>query len=327
MVEPAVSDDPYHYPAELLDLLIDTIPRLIRSKAGVLDFFTGAGVPDSMTADLRTRLRTNPDAVNKFAIARTVLNRINQGGDRTLRVRREVLKRVCEYEDFSTCWPEDRLKAQGLVASVRKTVNAKDSFTRMRQEQERERSERLRQRREVVEAEQRRRAERQALRSRLASLSSMENPQQRGLAFEKLLNDLFALDGFLVRESFTLKHGDQGVVEQIDGLIELDGQSYLVEAKWWGKPLGTRDTAQHLVRVHNRADVRGLFISTSGFTPGAIKQYADALATKVVVLAETPELLFLLEQEGNLADWLRAKSRAATVDRVPLFRPSLQAAG
>lgn len=322
-----MSDDPYHYPAELLDLLIDTIPRLIRSKAGVLDFFTGAGVPDNMTADLHSRLLTNPEMVNKFAIARTVLNRINQGGDRTLRARREVLKRVCEYEDFSTCWPEDRLKAQGLVASVRKTVNAKDSFTRMRQEQERERSERLRERREAVEAEQRRRAERQALRSRLASLSSMENAQQRGIAFEKLLNDLFAVDGLLVRESFTLRHGDQGVVEQIDGLIELDGQSYLVEAKWWSKPLGTGDTAQHLVRVHNRADVRGLFISTSGFTPGAIKQYADALATKVVVLAEMPELLFLLEQEGNLADWLRAKSRAATVDRIPLFRPSLQAAG
>jgi hypothetical protein len=100
-----------------------------------------------------------------------------------------------------------------------------------------------------------------------------------------------------------------------------------VEAKWWNKSLGPGETAQHLVRVHNRADVGGLFISTSGFTPAAIQQYAEALATKVVVLAETPELLFLLEQEGNLADWLRAKLRAATVDRIPLFRPSLQTAG
>ncbi|GLY85968.1 restriction endonuclease [Actinoallomurus iriomotensis] len=293
----------------------------------MLDFFTGAGVPDSMTADLRTRLRTNPETVKKFATARTVLNRINQGGDRTLRARREVLKRVCEYEDFSTCWPEDRLKAQGLVAAVRKTVHAKDSFTRMRQEQERERHERLRDRREALETEQRRRAERQALRSRLAGLSSMGDAQQRGIVFEGLLNDLFAADGLLVRESFALKYGDDGIVEQIDGLIDLDGQSYLVEAKWWSKPLGTGDTAQHLVRVHNRADVRGLIISTSGFTAGAIRQCTDALATKVVVLAETPELLFLLEQEGSLADWLRAKVRAATVDRIPLHRPSLRAAG
>ncbi len=322
-----MSDHPYHYPAELLELLIDTIPRLIRSKDGVLDFFASCGVPDSMTADLRAQLRADRDSAKKFAMARTVLNRINRDGDASLRARREVLKRVCEFEDFSACWAEDQLKAQGLVAAVRKAVDAKDSFTRMQQAAEQERSERLREKREKVEAEQRRRAERQALRSRLAGLSSMDNPQQRGIVFEKLLGDLFALDGLLVRESFTLRYRDDGIVEQIDGVVALDGQDYLVEVKWWSKPLGPGDTAQHLVRVYGRADVHGLFISTSGYTPAALKQCTDALGKKVVVLAETPELLFLLEQDGNLADWLRAKTRAAKIDRVPLFRPSLQAVG
>ena len=32
-------DDAYHYPPELLDLLIHTIPSLCRSKRAVLDFF------------------------------------------------------------------------------------------------------------------------------------------------------------------------------------------------------------------------------------------------------------------------------------------------
>lgn len=155
----------------------------------------------------------------------------------------------------------------------------------------------------------------------------MDNPQQRGIVFEKLLGDLFTLDGLLVRESFTLRYGDDGIVEQIDDVVALDGQDYLVEVKWWSKPLGPGDTAQHLVRVYDRADVHGLFISTLGYTPAAIKQCTDALGTKVVVLAEMPELLFLLEQDGNLADWLRAKTRAAKIDRVPLFRASLQAAG
>ncbi|GAB2868615.1 restriction endonuclease [Actinocorallia aurea] len=318
-------DEPYHYPSELLELLIETIPRLFKSKDGVLDFFVGAGVPDRMTTDLRARLRTDRENVKKFTIARMVLNRINAGGDSTLRARREVLKRVCEHEDFSTPWPEDQLKAQGLVAAVRKSVDAKDSFTRMQQAAEQERSERLRRQRESAEAEQRRRVERQALRSRLAGLSSMENAQKRGIVFEGLLNELFALDGLLVRESFVLKDGDDGIVEQIDGVVALDGQDYLVEAKWWSKPLGPDKTAQHLVRVYNRADVHGLFISTSGYTAAAIKQSVDALAAKVLVLAETPELLLLLEQDGNLADWLRAKTRAAKLDRIPLFRPAFQA--
>lgn len=88
-------------------------------------------------------------------MARTVLNRINRDGDASLRARRD-LKRVCEFEDFSACWAEDQLKAQGLVAAVRKAVNAKDSFTRMQQAAEQERSERLREKREKVEAGQRR---------------------------------------------------------------------------------------------------------------------------------------------------------------------------
>jgi hypothetical protein len=55
-----VSDDPYHYPPELLDLLIDTIPLLCRSKNDVLTFFRGSGVPEGLTLDLRRRVGGRP---------------------------------------------------------------------------------------------------------------------------------------------------------------------------------------------------------------------------------------------------------------------------
>src|SRR5215469_9460680 len=139
-----MSDDPYHFPPELMDLLIDTIPLLFRSKLDVLTFFRGCGVPDRMTADLRLRVGVDRASISKYEITRTILTRINEGGDRTLAPRREVIKRVTEFEDFSTCWPEDRLKAQGLVAGVRRVVNVKDSFTRLSQERDSEREERLR---------------------------------------------------------------------------------------------------------------------------------------------------------------------------------------
>ncbi len=134
-----MSDDPYHFPPELMDLLIETIPLLSRSKPGVLAFFRGCGVPDNMTADLRQRVETARESINKYEIARNVLARINDGGDSTLRQRREVLKRVSEFEDFSTCWPTDQFKAQGLVAKIRHVINVKDSFTRMQQAEEQQR--------------------------------------------------------------------------------------------------------------------------------------------------------------------------------------------
>ena len=124
-------DEAYHYPPELLQLLVDTIPRLCKSKRDVFLFFKGAGVKRLVVADLEAQLTEDRDSINKFDIARTVLSRINEAGDIALRERREVVKRVCEFEDFSTCWSNDRLEAQGLVAQVQRVVNVKDSFTRM----------------------------------------------------------------------------------------------------------------------------------------------------------------------------------------------------
>jgi hypothetical protein len=142
-----------------------------------------------------------------------------------------VIKRVTEFEDFSACWPEDMLKAQGLVGRVREVVNVKDSFTRMRQERDSERQERLRRVQEEADAKRRRREEREAVRRRLAGLFSMTNPQERGKAFEVVFNELFALDGLSVRGAFTIINDEGVTTEQIDGLIALDQQPILVESE------------------------------------------------------------------------------------------------
>ena len=112
----------FQYPPELMSLLIDTIPLLCRSKKDVLLFLKGAGVGDAFTQDLRSQLAQNPESLNKYEITRTVLSRLNERGEASLRERREVLKRVVEFEEFSTCWPTDQLKAKGLVAEIRKVI-------------------------------------------------------------------------------------------------------------------------------------------------------------------------------------------------------------
>ena len=55
----------------------------------------------------------------------------------------EILRRITEFEDFSTGWPTDQLKAKGLVGEIRHVVDVKDSFTRMRSEREQERQKRI----------------------------------------------------------------------------------------------------------------------------------------------------------------------------------------
>jgi restriction system protein len=300
---------------------------LCRSKQDVLTFFRGCGIPHDTMADLQQRVAADRTAINKYEIARSIVTRINEDGDRHLGQRRQVIKRITEFQDYSTCWPADQLKAKGLVASIRDLVNVKDTFTRISQERDRDRQEYLRKQSAAAEAKQLRRVERDKLRRRLAALKAMSNPRQRGLAFESLLNDIFKLDGLSIREAFTLNTEDDQVGEQIDGLIMLDSHPILVEAKWHAKPLGVNDVSRHLVRVYGRpSPVHGLIVSASEFTAAAVEECKRALTQRVFMLAEVNEILMILEDPNtSLQKWVGAKLLAASVDRQPLFRPTVNA--
>lgn len=130
----------FHYPPEVFNLLIDVIPLLCRSKKDVITFFQGAGVDAPDLRDSAIAVQINRQAITKYEIVRNVLTTLNARGDSGLHTRREIIKRVVEFEEFSTCWPDDQLKAKGLVASLREVVNVKDSFTRMKHEREAERA-------------------------------------------------------------------------------------------------------------------------------------------------------------------------------------------
>lgn len=128
--------DAFHYPPDVFDLLVNTIPLLSKSKKGVVLFLRGAGIADEDLSEVSQIVNTRPDEINKFEIVRRVLTKLNARGDSGLKPRREIIKRVTEFASFESCWPEDQYKAKGLVANVREAVDAKDSFTRMKHERE-----------------------------------------------------------------------------------------------------------------------------------------------------------------------------------------------
>lgn len=311
----------HHYPPELLKLLVDTIPLLCPSKLDVLVFFKGAGVASTITADLAQKVATDKESVNKYEIVREVLVRLNDRGEAALRERREILKRVVEFEDFSTCWANDQLKAKGLVGEIRRVVDVKDSFGRMRQEQEAERKQRIDPEQQRRAAQKERKSKLELVKKDLYALFSMTDPQKRGKQLEGVLNRLFATGGILVREAFTrVAPTGEGVIEQIDGVIEMDGQIYLVEMKWWDKPLGTGEVSQHLVRVFSRNCARGLLISYSGYTDPAVAICRESLSRMVVALCGLQEVVQLLEREDDLVEFLKKKVRAAVIDKNPHHR-------
>lgn len=309
----------FHYPPELFNLLVNTIPLLCRSKQDVVLFLRGAGVAQEDLAEVETTVRTDRNSINKFDIVRNVLAKVNARGDNGLRARREIVKRVVEFESFETCWAEDQYKAKGLVTSIREAVNAKDSFTRMKQERDAEREQVLAQRQAELAAVAEKRATIEGVSNRLFTLFAMDDkPQERGKLLEAVLNDLFRAYGILVREDFRRKdHDTSVVVEQIDGVIDLNGQIHLVEMKWLNAPVGMGEFMPHLGRLFLRASAHGIFIATNGYAASVLSECRNALAQKTMFLCSLQEFVMLLQRQGDLVELLRKKSQAAIVDKNP----------
>lgn len=317
------TDITFHFPPELFSLLVDAIPLLNRSKRDVLTFFRGAGVPEKMTSDFVAQLRDDPEAVKKHEIVRTVLERLNAKGESALRERREVLRRVVDFSNYDSCWPDDQLKAKGLVASIREVVNQKDAFTRMNKAREEERQARLSEGQRVAKEKRERSAKIEAAKQELFALfGSALSPQERGRKLETALNNLFHAYGVLVHKAFHLVgESGEGVIEQIDGVIEINGHLYFVEMKWYREPVGKPEISEHLVRLMSRSEVRGIFISASEYTEPAIHTVREFLQQKVLVLATLQEIIRLLEFQDDLAEFFTKKVQAAQIHKNPYYRP------
>lgn len=123
---------------------------------------------------------------------------------------------------------------------------------------------------------------------------------RRGFAFERLLADLFRLQGILMTKPFRITG------EQIDGAFEYRGWIYLVEAKWQGKKQSTNALYAFQGKPERRLEgTRGLFISMSGFHETALDRFSEGKRPNTLLwtgahieavlrgLAMVPELLDL----------------------------------
>jgi len=137
-------------------------------------------------------------------------------------------------------------------------------------------------------------------------------PQARGYAFESLLRDLFNVFGLEAREPFRLKG------EQIDGSFLLQGETYLVEAKWQDAQTGVADLHTFHGKLEQKAAwTRGLFVSNSGFTEDGLIAFGRG---KRVVCMDGLDLFETLSRELPLNHVLERKVRRAAETGLPFAR-------
>lgn len=126
-------------------------------------------------------------------------------------------------------------------------------------------------------------------------------PQTRGFKFEGWLNELFNAYHLIPRSSFRLTG------EQIDGCIQLDQETYLVEAKWKKEPIGAADLHVLEGKLGQKASwARGIFISYAGFTKDGLHGWGRA---KRVVCVSGEDIYLSFDNGIPLPDLLQAKIR------------------
>lgn len=150
-----------------------------------------------------------------------------------------------------------------------------------------------------------------ALRSDLVGFTQL-TAQKRGYAFEVFLRDLFNVFGLEAREPFRLKG------EQIDGSFLLQGETYLVEAKWQDAQTGVADLHTFHGKVEQKAAwARGLFVSHSGFTEDGLAAFGRG---KKVICMDGLDLYETLSRELPLNHVLERKVRRAAETGLPFAR-------
>ena len=150
-----------------------------------------------------------------------------------------------------------------------------------------------------------------ALRNDLIGFAQVA-PQQRGYAFETLLRELFNVFGLQAREPFRLKG------EQIDGSFVLQGETYLIEAKWQAAQTGVADLHTFHGKLEQKAAwTRGLFVSNSGFTEDGLTAFGRG---KRVICMDGLDLFDTLSRELPLNHVLESKVRRAAETGLPFAR-------
>lgn len=132
------------------------------------------------------------------------------------------------------------------------------------------------------------------------------------------MGNYFKTFEILVKEDFRRTgESGEGIIEQVDGIVEVDNQIYFVEMKWKKDAISNSDVYQHLGRINYRANARGIFISASGYTSSAIVAAKESLVNNTFVMFDLEEFVKILESEIDFPAYLRLKIQTAIIEKNP----------
>jgi len=126
-------------------------------------------------------------------------------------------------------------------------------------------------------------------------------PNQRGLEFQKIIAGIIRGEGWSEQESLRTSN------EEIDIIVHKEFTYFLIECKWEKSPIEANIVRELKGKLDNRIDVKGIIISMSGFTEGAIKQVKDYIGQVVILLFGEKDIHEIIDGEKDFSNILYKK--------------------
>lgn len=226
-------------------------------------FLLRAGMPQARLATIRKAADDSyvgqyPTTPKRIVVQR-LLQELGSGRDADDRLVASIITALTKGQ-FPKATPVgldaiESLKAEQVVE--RQEAEAKKA-AHQRQQQEAQRA--------TDRAGAARTARREKFEADFYTLSAMAEPQQRGYALERFLNEFLEFEGLNPRGSFKLTG------EQIDGSFAWASSTYLVEAKWVKDRIAGAEFGAFIYKVSGKsADTRGLYIAINGYSEQALE--------------------------------------------------------
>jgi hypothetical protein len=138
-------------------------------------------------------------------------------------------------------------------------------------------------------------------------------PQPRGRALQKLLARIIGHHGWGQDEGVRTSN------EEMDVIVFREREYYLLESKWEKEPIEADVIRELFGKLGNRIDVRGIVVSMSGFTGGAVKQVEDYTAQRIILLFGTGDVKAMIYGQATFEGLLNEKYKELITKRKVAF--------
>lgn len=150
------------------------------------------------------------------------------------------------------------------------------------------------------------------------SLKEMDNPQERGFEFEKLIATYFQIS---LGNSISSHRIKTTTIEQIDAAFHFEKDYYRVEAKWTKDKTDHTDIGNFYFKLQT-IGVTGLFISVNGFTNAAIERARSKKNEIKILLMDGDEIEATLKGSPTFDEAIRLKQLYFYLEDNPYYKIS-----